>query len=139
MRIYDSILFVFYLGAIVYVLVDWLMLGNIDVSQYELQYFPDFIRGFTTAIGISVAIIVFLFTSTLREYRKEFSKLRGASYVLGIYWSLFLVFLSYSFMLRGEIVASICSMVITFLLATGILVDFLVFYIVMSYETESDN
>jgi len=100
--------------------------------------FSDFIRGLTTAISISLAIIVFVLTSILRDYRDRITRHRVIPYLFGIFGSLCLLLLSYTSMIKGEFQDSISTILIAFIVVLGVLGDLLVFYHHIMLESESN-
>lgn len=84
------------------------------IRTWGNQILSRFIRGLTSIVGITIAVIIFLLTSVLREHPKGITIQRILAYLLAISGSLTLVILSYMAMIRGEIQNSILEMTTAF-------------------------
>ena len=113
------------------------ILTSILFSRYKLegiQYFPDFLKGLTTAVGITIAVIVFLLTSILNEHPERITTTRTNYYLCGIVGSLILVIWSYWSMIVGKIEISLFSMTFAFALVFLVLFNSIAFYIEIAKE-----
>lgn len=101
--------------------------------ELESERFSHFIRGFTTTMGIAMAIIVFLLASLFGEkFGVKVFRPRFIVYLLGIFVSLCLVFIAYIYMVRNKIQIAFYVTTFAFLVILAILLNVLAYLLYAS-------
>ena len=93
-----------------------------------LEYFEDFIKGLTSAVSITVAVIAFLLTSISREQLEGITTTRIYGYLFGIFFSLTMVLISYLQMIGGFIINSLFVMTLAFAVVFIVLFNLMTVY-----------
>ena len=122
------------LELIILVIILFFVLMKARHWELESKRFSHFIRGFTTILGIVMAIIVFLLTSLFgEEFGIKVFRPRIIAYLLGIFGSLCLVFIAYIYMIRNRIRISFYFTVFAFLVVLVILLNVLTYFFYASF------
>ena len=114
-------------------LIGWVLLSVVLFFYFshifeEFEYFPDFIKGLTSAVGINVAVIVFLLTSISREQLEEITTTRIYGYLFGIFFSLGMIIISYLQMIARYVAYSLFAMMLAFAVVFIVLLNLMIIY-----------
>jgi len=123
MRKADSLMLIWFCVLVLFAFI------GIFYSPLTVEYFPDFIRGMTSAVSVTVAIIAFLLVSASREELEGISKKRIKMYLVCIVLSVNMVIVSYWQMIQGLIETSLFVMTFAVLVAFVVLFNLVHVYI----------
>lgn len=114
-------------------LIGWVLLSIVLFFYFShilkgLEYFADFIRGLTSAVGITVAVIAFLLTSISSEQLEGITTTRIYGYLFSIFFALSMIIVSYIQMITGHIVNSLFVMMLAVAVVFIVLLNLMIIY-----------